>query len=306
MKTFNLFDRWFVGFAVRAAIGVSLAFCPLPSIHAADGDVTAVLSSMSSGYSRAKQADGKFVPEYYSFGEGGLTGAVKGDDIGNVKFLDIARVIARALAEQNYLPANQTNEAKLLIMVHWGTTNIDGTGSGSASPGLSMTTEMSAPVFTGGDFTGGAVVSQSRVTADHNSSMSVANIEDGKRERALAPTARMLGYATALADVSNSEGILQTTRRQELHNELTQQRYFIVLQAFDFQLMAKEKKMNLLWETRLSIGRPGNEFREVLPMIVQYASRYYGQDSHGLKRKKLQWVVEKAEDNMKDKKQEKK
>jgi len=306
MKT----NSFLSGLSARLSVGMAVVCGSVliftPAVRAAKGDASAVLSSVSTDYARMKQADGKFAPEYYSFGEGGLSGAMKGDDISNLKFLDLARVFARTLMEQNYLPAGNANEAKLLIMVYWGTTNVDATGSASANPGLSITTEMSAPAFVGVDSTNGSIVTQSRVTADHNSSMSVAEIEEGKRVRALEPTARLLGYYTALTEVSNAAGGLQNTRREELLHELEQQRYFVLLQAFDFQLAHKEKKMKLLWETRFSITRMGNEFRDVVPLVARYASRYYGQDSHGLKRKRLQGSAESSESPSTDMKPEKK
>ena len=57
--------------------------------------------------------------------------------------------------------------------------------------------------------------------------------------------------------------------------------------AYDFQLTWKQKKHKLLWETRFSIRQRHNDFDKVLAPMTQYASRYFGQDSHGLVRKPL-------------------
>ncbi len=57
--------------------------------------------------------------------------------------------------------------------------------------------------------------------------------------------------------------------------------------AYDFQLLAKEKKHKLLWETRFSIRQRGSNFDEQLEAMTKYASKYFGQDSHGLQRKSM-------------------
>jgi diphthamide biosynthesis methyltransferase len=59
-------------------------------------------------------------------------------------------------------------------------------------------------------------------------------------------------------------------------------RYFVILRAFDFQASWKEKKTKLLWETRFSIDQRRNAFDASLPVMAQYASQAFGQDSKGL------------------------
>jgi hypothetical protein len=71
-------------------------------------------------------------------------------------------------------------------------------------------------------------------------------------------------------------------RRNDLVAEIEDNRYFVVLMAYDFQLMWKQKKHKLLWETRFSIREKQNQFDRALPQMAEYASRYFGQDSHGL------------------------
>ena len=44
--------------------------------------------------------------------------------------------------------------------------------------------------------------------------------------------------------------------REDLVSEIEVDRYFVVLLAYDFQVLWKEKKHKLLWETRFSINQP--------------------------------------------------
>jgi hypothetical protein len=52
--------------------------------------------------------------------------------------------------------------------------------------------------------------------------------------------------------------------------------------AYDFQLLWKEKKHRLLWETRFSLRQHFHEFDKELPSMALYASRYFGEDTGGL------------------------
>jgi hypothetical protein len=75
--------------------------------------------------------------------------------------------------------------------------------------------------------------------------------------------------------------------RTDVESEIEENRYFVVLMAYDFQLMWKEKKHKLLWETRFSISERRNEFDKALPVMARYASQYFGQPTNGLLRTRV-------------------
>jgi hypothetical protein len=76
-------------------------------------------------------------------------------------------------------------------------------------------------------------------------------------------------------------------RRDDMVAEIEENRYFVVLMAYDFQILWKQKKHKLLWETRFSIRQRHHNFDKDLPSMAQYASQYFGQDSHGLVHKEI-------------------
>jgi hypothetical protein len=93
----------------------------------------------------------------------------------------------------------------------------------------------------------------------------------------------MLGYDSWLEKTQGDHrGTAMEQNRQDLFDEIEESRYFVVLMAYDFHLLWKEKKHRLLWETRFSIRQNHHEFDKELPSIAQFASKYFGQDSHGL------------------------
>ncbi len=69
---------------------------------------------------------------------------------------------------------------------------------------------------------------------------------------------------------------------QNLVGEVRRNRYFVVLMAYDFQMLAKQKKHRLLWETRYSVRQAGNNFAVELPKITEYASPFFGQPNKGM------------------------
>jgi hypothetical protein len=95
--------------------------------------------------------------------------------------------------------------------------------------------------------------------------------------------ASILGYMDEL----NQQGSKARRERSDLLNEVGYSRYFVVLMAYDFQLMWKHKQHKLLWESRFSVRDQGNDFTVALPAMAKYASDYFGQDSHGLLRTRV-------------------
>jgi hypothetical protein len=210
--------------------------------------ITAVSSEVNKDYRRVKLPDGSYRAEDYAFGNGGYLGGPFTDEtIDKLSFLDIARVIAVPLAEQKYLPGKDQNTTKLLIMVYWGTTVTPGRPQGEADNRF----------------------------RDHEDYLN----------------AQLLGY--------DSEGLIGTEyganieltalrwHRRDLVQEIEYNRYFVVLMAYDFQKLKNQKMLKPLWETRFSLNQRSNEFDKALPAMARTASRYFGQDSHGLVRRPI-------------------
>jgi hypothetical protein len=263
-----------------------LAPCVARAADALNG-VVAVASKVSDDYVRTKLPDGSYPIEYYSFGPGGKWGGeIKDATIDNQRFLDVAHVVAKPLADRNYLPAKDPKTAKLLIMVYWGTTAVPGPTSDSgaydqlsAAQAEAATPNMSAAQTN---------ASMSKLS----SAMTMLQMENDMRDKLDFQNAKMLGYdaaGTIGTDYGNHiRGGAFGAERQELIDEIEVNRYFVVLMAYDFQLLWKQKKHKLLWETRFSISERKNSFDTALPLMAQYASRYFGQASNGLLRTQVQ------------------
>jgi hypothetical protein len=229
-----------------------LALCAAAVLAACTGaraeEIEAVSGRVSPDYIRAKLPDGSFLPETYAFGKGGYWSGPMADlTIDKMDFTEVASTIATPLAGQNYLASKDPATTKLLIMVYWGTTVTPGRPQGE---------------------------SDNRYR-DHEDYMN----------------AQLLGY--------DSEGLIGTEyganieltalrwHRRDLVQEIEYNRYFVVLMAYDFQKLKNQKVLKPQWQTRFSLNQRSNEFDKALPAMARTASRYFGQDSHGLVRKPI-------------------
>jgi hypothetical protein len=241
------------------------AFCAAASAAAAGANpffdlseseqATAVSSRAYNGYVRARKADGGYATETYAFGNGGELGyyIMRDPTFDNVTFPSIIRMLAGPLARRNYLSSQDPNATNLFIMVYWGTT----TGASNVKNGYLQ------------------------------DSLNYAN-------------ARLLGFDTeppfeGMRDPMSdaAEYFWGPTYWQHFlmrehgatMSEISINRYYVIMRAFDFQSAWKKKKLKLLWETRFSLSQRLHDFGRDLPLMAQSASAYFGRDSYGLVRR---------------------
>jgi len=254
---------------------------------AAINGVTAVNSRVSSDYVRTHLPDGKFKPESYVFGPGGKWGGeIKDDSADKLKFIDVAHVIAGPLAGRNYLPAKDPGTTQLLIMVYWGTTSVPQPYNESFAYEHLQSAQSQLHTET---------TLQGKPNDDTLSQMSSAlvmlDMDNHQRDLINFKNASMLGYdEPGLVATEKGEYVRGTAfgiDRDDLVNELEENRYFVVLMAYDFQILWKQKKHKLLWETRFSVNERHNLFDQALPYMAQNASQYFGQPSNGLVRNRV-------------------
>jgi hypothetical protein len=254
---------------------ISVILVRVPTARASEG-ITAVYSRVADDYSRATLPNGSFENESYVFGNGGYYGAAIHDDtIDNLTFSDVAHTIAESLAAKNYVTSRDPNATKLLIMVYWGATDgaLDfASVRGAASGGGRR--------LRGNGFQSYSLDSAASAWGLGTGVFGTANTLEAMTD---SRNASLLGYMDEL----NQQGSKARRERSDLLEEVGYSRYFVVLMAYDFQLMWKHKTHKLLWESRFSVREQGNDFTLALPAMAKYASDYFGQDSHGLLRTRV-------------------
>jgi hypothetical protein len=277
--------------ALLLAIGLSLDGTLSSLETGGANDITAVSGRTSKDYVRVKLANGSFAPESYAFGKGGPWSGTKPDaSIDKFNFLDVAHTIASPLAGQNYNPGQDPKTTKLLIMVYWGTTHAPEHASES---GVYQSLKVSNDTLDRANMDvkenqPGAMQFRAAAQEAFMTSLGAAAAENELRDKDNQLNAMMLGYDSWWEKTAGDlRGTAREHDRQDMLVELEEDRYFVVLMAYDFQLLWKEKKHKLLWETRFSIRQRHHNFDEDLPAMAQYASQYFGQDSKGLVHKPI-------------------
>lgn len=253
--------------------------------------VEAIEAKASSDYVRKKLPDGTFATESYVFGKGDNLGGARVDPtIDNMDFMDVAKIIAVPLAEQHYLPTTDPKTTKLLIMVYWGTTRPAESDANSSSTHLAIEAnqrQSNARIALKDAASASEIRSAQRDLMAANDELLTANIgiqaENQRREDADMRTATLLGYDSWwIATNAAMDGSPLGRRKADLKLELENDRYFVVLSAFDYQTLVSKKKMKFLWEVRFSIREQSNQFDKSLASMAAGAAKYFGRDSNGL------------------------
>jgi hypothetical protein len=256
--------------------------------------IVTVYAKTWNGYKRTVQADNTYKPETYAFASGGrMDGVLDDDSIDNLKFVQVAGVVAASLKHQNYLQATNANNTDLLLILYWGTTGgYDEGGYQRSMATLSTDFALAQPVAIAapGASTMSGIVDTQRVINDSVASQLDATFDkialaNQERDQNNQLNARILGYQTALDDTNFLRPYSIAAR--DVLSEVEESRYFVILKAYDFQKLRKHQGKVLLWETRYSIARHGNRFDEQLVDMTRYATQFAGQEVGPLLRRHI-------------------
>jgi hypothetical protein len=251
-------------------------------------EVEAVSSKVAKDYVRKKLPDGTLQPETYTFGKGdNWAGARVDATIDGLDFMDIARVLAVPLAEKRYMPTQDPKTTNELIMVYWGTTRAPEHASDSSSYQLLVMANDQQQRAIQDAKNATSKQAALEILAEADNALLAAQIgvqaENQRREDADMRNATLLGYDSWwIATNSAMGGTPLGHRRADMEAELEEDRYFVVLTAFDYPMLVKQKKQKFLWEVRFSIREHRNQFDRRLAGMATAASAYFGRDSGGL------------------------
>ena len=246
-------------------------FAPLARAGAADA--VAVSSTSTEEYAQQKFGKGDPKPETYLFFQGKFFGGdVRDPNLEHAQFLDIAKTLAENLVRQKYYPTKDQKNADLLIVVHWGVTSI------YENPNKQLDAERLYSAQTAD-----AAAQEASPSLDHsalNLELAIGDLERGTQENSVAYNARLLGFRRQLENqagqvIDMNSGM--TPEELSLREQLSEERYFVILMAYDYRTMKKDQKPKLLWSTRFSMRSPGHSFTKALPDMSKVASAYFGQ-----------------------------
>jgi hypothetical protein len=206
-------------------------------------------------YTQKKFGPGAPKPETYLFFQGKFYGGVIRDrDLEHAQFSQIVQTLGQGLIQQNYLPSKDPKNADLLIVVHWGTTEVYQDD---------LATSMALPNNNGG--------------APTRSLGLLQKLEQEDRQINFEMNAHLLGFGQQLSQrQAQASANHVSVDEMNLLQNLGDERYFVILMAYDYRTMKKGVRPKLLWSTRFSMQGPGNKFTTALPIMSRVAADYFG------------------------------
>ena len=291
---------------------VAILFAPA-LLRAADQTVTtAVYANIGNGYKREKARDGSFKPEYYALSNGGrIYGTTSDLTVDRIAYPEVAEIAMRLLSQQNYHYAKSKEQAKLLLMLQWGSTlapngvhkDMNIANTRAAMDTLKATqvdaNNSRAPAYAGEDigkntalglgrsiqFATNEEIAVAHAASSVENSFLQSQVDDHIRDELNRKNAQVLGYIDDLADSNDLRRYAGGgDRYSDLINEVEESRYYIVVSAYDFPELLKTQKKKLLWQVRVSVRSPGNAFDDSVAAMLKSASKYFGQNSGKLVR----------------------
>ncbi|HLP26579.1 MAG TPA: hypothetical protein VK477_12940 [Acidobacteriota bacterium] len=292
---------------LRCSLAVSLLLFGFPLTRAAElseSELTVVSSTVHNGYEREKLPDGSFKPIRYSFGEGTRdAGSAADASLERLNFRQLVKVLSGPLAKQGFHPSRNPKEVDQLIVVHWGrTVGWDSSSYGDAYgrlnqtfaaanatfPKLSPRTDKTKPPQPENGMPAGAATRGNGGTpgaaAEMDQMMLMLQMQDDARAQANGRNSRLLGYHEELKNIPTYWGNMVADGRDQLIGELEDDRYYVILAAYDFRAATKERKPKILWVTRFSLQARGADFDRSIDRMVQAAASYFGRPTNGLHR----------------------
>lgn len=202
--------------------------------------------------------------ETFSFFKGRYFGGnVRDSSLKVVPFEDVVQTLAKEMRQQRYLPAPQVGECDLFIVVHWGVSEIDDFAE--------MMEEMNQDEdFEFGDDAFGGDEEIDTVSSAQDDRFYTETYD--RRVRKGAMDNRDLGFNRAL----NQRGLMPQDE-YELQISMEDERYFMILMAYDFKHLIEKKELKFLWSTRFSVSSIGTNFEDAYLALARAAGPFYGQ-----------------------------
>ncbi len=191
-------------------------------------------------------------PESYYFYEGiHFASYINDRSLRDTPFREIVEGMAPNLAKQDYWPAKNKETCDLLLVVSWGTTNPEYYGD--------VSNRIFYDIYDG----------------DYYDNIAAGDYDEsdytwyGKQRNS-----KLLGfYPYIRRDKFNG---ISRHDEYELRSAMLEERYFIIVTAFDFQELINNQTWKRVWSTRFNVRSPGINFRNAHIALSKAAAPYYG------------------------------
>lgn len=218
----------------------------------------------------------------YQFMKGRFHGGNRADSsMEETTFQEIILDMAFHLQKQNFYPIPEKGKSDLLIVVHYGVTTIqesidDMLGYTSLEDKTGTALGIAQNAGADGKVTSTEMNSISDVAFVANSDIAVSEAN----EMSARYQAKLIGMEKAFSE------LISPREEYELKYLLKDERYFVVLMAYDFQKLQKGDP-ELLWSTRYSIRAKGQSFEDAIKDMNLVAADYFGKHLDDITKKRV-------------------
>ena len=245
----------------------------------ADDHVTVVADASDAYLERRAGGGGKRV-ETYVIMETRPYGSTTADaSLMKFGIRDIAKVLAPELARARYYPAVDLKKADLILAVHWGATTPRETTDdmlANTSVGLSLPSRQEQQESAGLAADMNVVIAQQARFQDLERS---TDLFGGNMGESIASD--LLGYTSELRKLTRTP--FATPTEEMLLSDLTNERYFVIVNAYDLRAPhVPGKRPRPVWTIHLNMRSAGQDFSKALARMSNVAVDYFGQRVDGV------------------------
>ena len=241
-----------------------------------------VLKAQASDYfTRNRAQDPSMKIQTYQFMKGNFhVGLTSDPEMKAIPFEGILHDLALNLQKQGFYRHKDQSQGDLLIVVHYGVTDVEISYEEMMGYNTEEELGLTDEVFSAG--AGGAAIDFATINAINQASFSLGSSDVGNSGNRQGEyyKAELLGMERAYNDKISS------TEEHELKSMLAEERYFIVLMAYDYPLF-KEGVTVLHWSTRYSIRALGQSFEEAIQDMNFIAADYFGKNLIDLSKQRV-------------------
>lgn len=238
----------------------------------------AIRAEADTDFLKSREQSGSAKPLTYQVAKGKFyVGAMNDKRMKEFTFEDIVNDMAQHLRKQKFYPHTGEGTGDMLIVVHYGVTEYEE----SIMELMGYTSEEEMGLSSEFDFEGIAPDSASmNAIQDLGFNQSTTDTLSDSNKQSMGHKAKLLGMEEAFGFYTNTQD------KYELQSMLDEERYFVILMAYDIASM-KKGDPQLLWTTRYSIRAIGQNFDEAMKGMNEIAGDYFGQSFKGLNLKRL-------------------
>ncbi|MDB4384498.1 hypothetical protein N9023_01625 [Opitutaceae bacterium] len=223
-----------------------------------------IVDSIASPAYEAIQADrGPDDIETYQLMQGRFFGGqIKDRSLERIEFQEVVDTLAKSLAQRNYYPNKHLDQGDLLLIVHFGVTSVD-----EDWEDLMGITSMEDEAALYGDVS----VEEDTEIGSTELSYDPFNYTMPSSQYGNESNASLLGFDRELRKPN-----LSFNDELNLREALEEERYLIIVMAYDFREIRANGNFNLQWSTRFSIRSPGTNFEEAHFALSRAAAPHFG------------------------------